>query len=76
VRRVTGVEFPIEEGPRRPGDPAALVAGNAKIRQLLGWQPRHDDLEFIVRTAWDWERKLQTRLAAPQAAPADGRPAG
>jgi len=61
VRRVTGVDFPIEEGPRRPGDPAVLVAGNAKIRRVLGWQPRHDDLEFIVRTAWAWERTLQER---------------
>ena len=76
VRRVTGVEFPIEEGARRPGDPAVLVAGNAKIRQLLGWRPLHDDLEFIVRTAWDWERKLQKRLGAAPAAAADGGRAG
>jgi UDP-glucose 4-epimerase len=68
VRRVTGVDFPIEEGPRRPGDPAVLVAGNAKIRRVLGWQPRHDDLEFIVRTAWAWERKLQDRLRTAPAA--------
>jgi len=61
VRRVTGVDFPIEEGQRRPGDPALLVAGNAKIRRVLGWQPQHDDLEFIVRTAWAWERTLQER---------------
>ncbi len=63
VRRVTGVDFPIEIGPRRPGDPAVLVAGNAKIRRLLGWQPRHDDLEIIVRTAWTWEQALQARRA-------------
>ena len=63
VRRVTGVDFAIEAGPRRPGDPPVLVAGNAKIREVLGWQPQHDDLEFIVRTAWAWEQTLQARRA-------------
>jgi UDP-glucose 4-epimerase len=58
VRRVSGVDFPVEEAPRRPGDPSALVASNRKIRRLLAWRPRHDDLEFIVRTAWTWERRL------------------
>jgi UDP-glucose 4-epimerase len=61
VRRVTGVNFPVENGPRRPGDPAALIADTAKIRRVLDWQPRHDDLEFIVRTAWAWAKELQTR---------------
>jgi UDP-glucose 4-epimerase len=63
VRRVTGVDFPVETGPRRPGDPAVLVAGNAKIRRVLGWKPRHDDFEAIVRTAWAWEQALQARNA-------------
>jgi UDP-glucose 4-epimerase len=63
VRRVTGIDFPIEFGPRRPGDPAVLVASNDKIRRVLGWRPRHDDLEFIVRTAWAWEQILQSRRA-------------
>jgi UDP-glucose 4-epimerase len=63
VRRVSGVDFRIEEGPRRAGDPPALVASNARIREVLGWEPRHDDLEFIVRTAWDWEQELQRRRA-------------
>ena len=43
---------------RRAGDPAELVAANAKIRRELGWQPAHDDLELIIRTAWEWEKKL------------------
>lgn len=60
VRRVSGVDFPIESGPRRPGDPAALVADSARIRHVLGWQPRHDDLEFIIRTAWAWEKQRRT----------------
>jgi UDP-glucose 4-epimerase len=59
MRKVSGVDFPVEEGPRRPGDAATLVAGNRRIREVLGWRPRHDDLEFIVRTAWRWEQRLQ-----------------
>jgi UDP-glucose 4-epimerase len=61
VRRVSGVEFPVEEGPRRPGDPAALVASNRKICEVLGWRPRHDDLDYIVGTAWRWEATLLAR---------------
>jgi UDP-glucose 4-epimerase len=59
VRRVIGVDFPVEEGPRRPGDPSALVASSRKIGEVLGWQPRYDDLDYIVPTALVWERKLQ-----------------
>ena len=59
ARRITGVEFPIEEGPRRPGDPAVLVADNRRIQELLGWRPRHDDLDYIVGTAWRWEQRLR-----------------
>ena len=46
------------EAPRRPGDPSTMVASNRKIRDVLGWQPAYDDLEFIVRTAWHWEQRL------------------
>jgi UDP-glucose 4-epimerase len=60
-RRVSGVQFPIEEGPRRPGDPAVLVADNRLIRERLGWRPRHDDLDYIVHTAWRWEQALMAR---------------
>ncbi len=67
ARRVTGVDFPIETGPRRPGDPPVLLASNAKIRRVLGWQPRHDDLEVIVATAWAWEQVLQARRAGAPA---------
>ena len=57
VRKVTGIGFSIEETGRRAGDPPALVADSGLLRHLTGWQPQYTDLEFIIRTAWDWERK-------------------
>ena len=56
ARAVTGRPIPSIEGPRRPGDPAVLVASSGKIRQELGWQPRHPDLRDIVQSAWHWHR--------------------
>jgi UDP-glucose 4-epimerase len=64
VRRVTGVPFPITAGPRRPGDPAELVADSSRLRTLLGWSPQHDDLDYIVDTAWRWEQVLNRRRRA------------
>ncbi|WP_108398004.1 UDP-glucose 4-epimerase GalE [Devosia submarina] len=61
VRRVSGVEFRVDEGPRRPGDPASVTATGQKARELLGWVPQHDDLEGIVQSAYAWERHLMTR---------------
>ncbi len=58
VKRVSGVDFPVTEAPRRAGDPAALVARADKLPGLLGWQPRYNDLETIVRHALEWERRL------------------
>jgi UDP-glucose 4-epimerase len=58
ARRVTGRPIPAVESPRREGDAVSLVADNARIRAQLGWKPRHDDLDFIVRTAWEWEQAL------------------
>ncbi len=63
VKEVSGVDFPIEAGPRRAGDPAHLVAANAKIKKLLGWKPRHHDLKHIIETAWRWEQVWQRRRA-------------
>jgi UDP-glucose 4-epimerase len=57
AKQVTGVAFAAEETGRRAGDPPALVADSRRLQQLTGWQPHHDDLEFIIRTAWEWERK-------------------
>ena len=56
AKRVTGIDFAVEETGRRAGDPPALVADSSLLRCLTGWKPRHDDLEFIIRTAWEWER--------------------
>jgi len=61
ARRLSGVEFPVEEAPRRPGDPAMLVARADQIRTVLDWEPRYNDLETIVADAWRWEQKLQKR---------------
>lgn len=56
TKRVTGVDFPVEEAPRRAGDPPALVADSSRLRSITGWTPEYDDLEFIIKTAWEWER--------------------
>ena len=68
ARAAAGVSFDVREGPRRAGDPPALVADTSRIREALRWSPHHDDLDFIVRTALSWERKL-ARLAVPTAGP-------
>jgi UDP-glucose 4-epimerase len=59
VERVAGQPLNIREEPRRAGDPPALVARADRVRSELGWRPRLDDLDTIVRTALSWEQKLQ-----------------
>ena len=59
VRRITGVGFSVREGERRHGDSPFLVAGNRRLRSTLNWTPAYDDIEVIVRHAWEWEKKLQ-----------------
>ena len=61
VRRVSGVNFEVRLSPRRPGDPAAIVAKADRIRDKLRWTPRHDDLAAIVDQALRWEKALETR---------------
>ncbi|ACZ43105.1 UDP-glucose 4-epimerase [Thermobaculum terrenum ATCC BAA-798] len=56
ARKVTGHPIPTQIGPRRPGDPAVLVASSEKIRSELGWQPKYADLESIIRSAWEWHK--------------------
>ncbi|MBE0599565.1 MAG: UDP-glucose 4-epimerase GalE, partial [Desulfuromonadales bacterium] len=58
ARQVTGIDFSVEDAPRREGDPAALVADSSKLLARTDWRPRCNDLEYIVRTAWEWELKL------------------
>lgn len=58
VKRISGVDFAVRLAPRRPGDPAAIVAGADRIRSALGWRPRLDDLDTIVGHALAWERRL------------------
>jgi UDP-glucose 4-epimerase len=65
VKRVSGVDFPVAVGPRRPGDPPLLVARADRIRREFGWRPRFDDLATIVEHALAWERTLPL---APSAA--------
>lgn len=61
VKRVSGVDFHVETAPRRPGDPAQIVAAADRARAVLGWRPELDDLATIVKHALEWERKLMTR---------------
>jgi UDP-glucose 4-epimerase len=58
VKDITGIDFPVRYVERRPGDPPALVADASRIRRELGWTPQHDDLGYIIKTAWEWEKKL------------------
>jgi UDP-glucose 4-epimerase len=62
VERVSGRKLAVREEPRREGDPPILVAKADRIKQLLGWKPALDDLDQIVRSSLEWERKL---LASP-----------
>ncbi len=68
VRRNSGEEFPVTVSPRRGGDLPELIAANAKIIDQLGWKPRHDDLDEIVKSALDWERQRPDILARETAA--------
>ncbi|MGE5598799.1 MAG: UDP-glucose 4-epimerase GalE [Bacteroidota bacterium] len=57
AREVTGREIPVRRAPRRPGDPAVLVAGAGKIRSELRWEPKHPELAAIIGSAWEWHRR-------------------
>jgi UDP-glucose 4-epimerase len=56
VRQVTGCEFPVQVGARRPGDPPALVADASRAQRQLGWRPRYADLITQVAHAWAWRQ--------------------
>lgn len=57
ARKVTGREIPVLEEPRRPGDPAVLVASSEKIQKELGWAPQHAEIEEILTSAWEWHQQ-------------------
>lgn len=61
VRRVTGKAITVVEEPRRPGDPAVLIASSAKITEELGWRPEHASIDAIVESAWAWQQQRYQR---------------
>jgi UDP-glucose 4-epimerase len=61
VRRVTGHAIPVENCPRRPGDPAVLVASSEAIMKELGWKPKYPELDQIIASAWKWHQTLHTK---------------
>lgn len=56
ARKITGKPINVIEAPRRPGDPAVLVASSDRIKRELGWNPKYSELEEIIKTAWNWHR--------------------
>jgi UDP-glucose 4-epimerase len=57
ARQATGVDIKAKVGPRRGGDPDTLIADSTKARQVLGWQPKYDDIQEIIKSAWAWKQK-------------------
>jgi UDP-glucose 4-epimerase len=57
AKKITGVDFPTVDADRRPGDSPGIVADTARVKRELNWKPRYDDIDLIMRTAWDWELK-------------------
>jgi len=68
VKRAAGRDFEVRLAPRRPGDPAMIVAASGRIRKELGWVPRHDSLDVIVRSALSWEERLASLQQQPAGA--------
>lgn len=58
MKKVSGVDFPVEMKERRAGDPAMLISDNSKIRNIMQWEPKYDDLELICKTGLEWEKKI------------------
>lgn len=56
VKKTTGIDFPVKEAGRRPGDPGILVADPTKITKEFGWNPKYSDLKTIVESAWKWHK--------------------
>ena len=64
VERASGGPVSHVLAPRRDGDPAGIVAGAERVREILGWKPQYNDLDFIVQSAFNWEKHLMRRNAA------------
>lgn len=62
VKKVSGIDFRVEDAPKREGDPPALIADNRKIIRTFDWKPVHDDLTEIVRGAFEWEKTYQEKF--------------
>ncbi len=58
MKKVGKKKFKIKIAPRREGDPSFLISNNKKIKKMMGWKPKYDDLTLICRTAYKWEKKL------------------
>ncbi|MGH6837611.1 MAG: UDP-glucose 4-epimerase GalE [Methylocella sp.] len=71
VKQVSGVDFKVRIAGRRPGDPASLVAGTKRIKAMLGWTPKYDDLPTIVGQALEWERQLHSKSVTGEPARAN-----
>jgi UDP-glucose 4-epimerase len=65
VKEISGVDFRVVETERRAGDPACVIAAAERITQILGWRPRYDDLDTMIGTALNWEKRRE--LSAPAA---------
>ncbi|MEO1158871.1 MAG: UDP-glucose 4-epimerase GalE [Pseudomonadota bacterium] len=61
VERAADLDLEVRDAPRRPGDPAEIIADAGRARSVLEWRPRHDDLDLIVASALAWEKHLQSR---------------
>jgi UDP-glucose 4-epimerase len=64
AQRVTGRSIKVVETSRRSGDAAVLIASSQKIREELGWIPRHPELDTIIGSAWDWMQRRPKRRAS------------
>jgi len=62
AKKITGVNFKVINSERRDGDPANLVADSSKIRELLGWVPKYDNIDYILKSAWEWEKTLKNKI--------------
>jgi UDP-glucose 4-epimerase len=59
VKKVTGIDFKVENAPRRAGDPPKLIADSSLIKDTLKWIPKSDNIDKIIENSWLWEKKLK-----------------